>query len=220
MWQFQKDEKRLRNNNAEPSHWSLAIYVSKNYWPFPLLYFLPLTLCWARFFSNKALKSSKPRQNEELTCLSVSSGFLFTSLSNAGGGNLNASKPENGCNLSSDEGCCSKIWEIMGKKREKNHQNRQGFFLAENRYLFLRRLHKITWIIYHLLTSSVRSLQGNLRPRPWCTDRAIDLLSACARKRSFEVVFTEPKQTWRCDWNHKTQFHWEWDNFAPEPAIN
>ena len=32
---------------------------------------------------------------------------------------------------------------------------------------------RFTIIINNLLTSSVRSLQENLRPRPWCTDLAI-----------------------------------------------
>ena len=32
---------------------------------------------------------------------------------------------------------------------------------------------KVIIIINNLLTSSIRSLQGNLRPHPWCIDRAI-----------------------------------------------
>ena len=36
------------------------------------------------------------------------------------------------------------------------------------------------------------------------TPKVIFLTSAY--KRSFEVVLTERKQTWRCDRNHKTQF--------------
>ena len=31
----------------------------------------------------------------------------------------------------------------------------------------------------------------------------------CHHPKSFEVVFTERKRTWRCDRNHKTQFLWQ-----------
>ena len=42
--------------------------------------------------------------------------------------------------------------------------------------------------IYHLLTSSVRSLQGNLRPQPWCIDRAMSFF-----KTETIFVFITPR---------------------------
>ena len=48
----------------------------------------------------------------------------------------------------------------------------ESYFQCFYCILFLRLALK-GHIINNLLTSSVRSLQGNLRPRPWCIDRAI-----------------------------------------------
>ena len=62
----------------------------------------------------------------------------------------------------------------MSHKESRNARNRMwkitsGVFIA----FFLRIALKKGRIINNLLTSPVRSLQGNLRPRPWCIDLAI-----------------------------------------------